>query len=376
MNYIKDKIDILIKLLKYHLPEKSAGFTKYIFAIGSILIALLCFIIWSNNRQSNNEIKSAPMISISIPAENNINKPVSFENTDDSEAVTIVDSAKLDIEILEKAFNPKVAEVAKQAEAAQVVVYPNSDGILTEIKVDDTPAKEQNIISDKIQITPPKLNAEDLTDKETAIIYEEELPEDVYDEKTSQKFLDMSINIERKPPYFGNTPVIAIVIDDMGVSAKRTRDISSLKSPITSSFLTYSKKLDEQIRMAQNSGHEIIAHIPMQAKSNIDVAPDVLTINMTAAEIAINFEHMLDKFPQIKGINNHMGSLFTEHSGKLAPIMDVLRRRQMFFLDSKTSSKSAAQMVARDYAVAYAHRHVFLDNTNEVDYVLKQLKLT
>ncbi|MBQ8436445.1 MAG: divergent polysaccharide deacetylase family protein, partial [Alphaproteobacteria bacterium] len=87
-------------------------------------------------------------------------------------------------------------------------------------------------------------------------------------------------------------------------------------------------------------------------------------------------EKMLNKFHQISGINNHMGSLFTEHAEKLAPVMDILRRRGLFFLDSKTSAKSVAKQVAADYAVAYAHRHVFLDNTNEKDYVLKQLALT
>ena len=114
----------------------------------------------------------------------------------------------------------------------------------------------------------------------------------------------------------------------------------------------------------------------MQPKSNLDVAPDVLTVQMSSGEIKQNFEQMLTKFPNIKGVNNHMGSLFTEQADKLAPIMEILGRRGLYFLDSKTSSHSVAEQVAASHQVAYAHRHVFLDNVNEVEYVNRQLALT
>ena len=322
------------------------------------------------------------------------------ENEAAEENVTVIDSARLDVDLIEKKLNPAVAEVSRQAEASIVEVYPNGDGILTAPEVDQTPllslTESQEALSSAPSVsetseTKAGLSAKPGDDEvDTAEIeasYEEELPEEEYREpeenekgyyvyRGHKKLRDMDIDVAHKPPYFGANPVIAVVIDDMGISRSRTRDISSLQAPLTSSFLTYATSLNAQVETARKSGHEIIVHVPMQPKSNIDVAPDVLTIEMTPAEITANFEKMLAKFSDIKGVNNHMGSLFTEHAEKLAPVMEVLHRRGLFFLDSKTSPKSAGRKVAAEYGVPYAHRHVFLDNVNQVEYVNRQLALT
>lgn len=84
---------------------------------------------------------------------------------------------------------------------------------------------------------------------------------------------------------------------------------------------------------------------------------------------------MLQKFKNVRGINNHMGSQFTEDKRRMNYVMDVLRDNNLFFLDSKTSAQSVGRSVAREKRVAYAHRHVFLDNENRIDYVNKQLRL-
>ncbi|MBE6452796.1 MAG: divergent polysaccharide deacetylase family protein [Alphaproteobacteria bacterium] len=203
-------------------------------------------------------------------------------------------------------------------------------------------------------------------------LYEETLPEDVL--ITPAKHLKSNILPTKKPPYFGEKPVIAIVIDDMGISSKRTADIISLKAPITASFLTYGNNLAQQIQNAQNAGHEIIIHIPMEAQSNVDVAPDVLTTTMDKAELQEKLKIMLEKFQNIKGGNNHMGSKLTEDKERMLAVMEVLKEKNMFFLDSKTSPKSQAENAAKETGIAYAHRHVFIDNNNDKEYILGQLK--
>lgn len=213
-------------------------------------------------------------------------------------------------------------------------------------------------------------------------LYEEKLPDDIIDiseEKVevvdikNDKMKKLHILPARKPPYFGEKPVVVVVIDDMGISPKRTADIASLKAPITASFLTYGKKLDEQIKNSIESGHEIIIHVPMEAKKNLDVAPDVLTTNMSKEEIKENLLKMIKKFKDVKGINNHMGSKLTEDYERMKVVMDVLKGEGLYFLDSKTSSRSQAEKAAAASGIAYAHRHVFLDNQNDKNYILGQL---
>ena len=198
-------------------------------------------------------------------------------------------------------------------------------------------------------------------------LYEEDLPDNIIDEKRNEKFMhpcpkalkDLQILPDKKPAYFGPVPLIAIVIDDMGISPKRTAEIIDIKAPLTASFLTYGRNLETQIQKAKNSGHEIMLHVPMEAQTTKDVAPDVLTTRMSQQEISERLQKMLQKFPNINGINNHMGSKMTENEQKMAAVMEVLKQHRLFFLDSKTSAKSKAKEAALQYGVAYAQRHVF-----------------
>ncbi|MBQ7285036.1 MAG: divergent polysaccharide deacetylase family protein [Alphaproteobacteria bacterium] len=218
----------------------------------------------------------------------------------------------------------------------------------------------------------------DLWDKEETenieATYEEQLPDDIIEASDvyTSKIYGMHIIPARKPPYF-EKPVIAIVIDDMGISLKRTADIASLHAPLTASFLTYGRNLSEQIENSRRAGQEIIIHIPMEAKSDIDTAPDVLTTKMSKDEIKQNLTAMLKKFDNVLGINNHMGSKLTEDKERMSAIMEILKQNNLFFLDSKTSANSQADKAATKIGVAYAHRHVFIDNNNDKKYILGQL---
>ena len=198
-----------------------------------------------------------------------------------------------------------------------------------------------------------------------AIVYEEELPHKIEKPKplTNQKPLSSLLKI-------------AIVVDDMGASPKRTKDIIDIKAPLTASFLTFAPQLDKQVAQSIAAGHEVMLHVPMQPQSKIYVSNDVLTVDMTEMQIAERFKKMLEKIKGIKGVNNHMGSRFTERADKLAPVMKVLAEHNLFFLDSKTTPKSRVEKTAAKYGVRYVHRHVFLDNRDELEYILHQLANT
>ena len=194
-----------------------------------------------------------------------------------------------------------------------------------------------------------------------------ELEKDSYD---NHKKADVSNAISHEI----QIPRIAIVIDDMGASPIRTNEIITLKAPLTASFVTFAPQLDKQVHLSREAGHEIMVHVPMQPHSDIFVSDDVLTVKMSSEEIEQRFREMLAKFDDVVGINNHMGSEFTEYADKLAPIMKVLAEQNLFFLDSKTTPKSQGEEIAKQYAVPCVHRHVFLDNENNQEYIIGQLE--
>ncbi len=224
------------------------------------------------------------------------------------------------------------------------------------------------------------INETDLPAELIYNFYEEKLPENIIEPQSTSishpKINGIKIDLSRKPPYFGKKPVIAIVVDDMGVSHKRTAQISSLEYPLTSSFLTYATNLKTQIYKAKEAGHEIMAHLPMEPKASINVSPDVLTTSMSMEDVETQLEQMLDKFDALCGVNNHMGSRFTEDDKRMNVVMQKLAQKNLFFLDSKTTAHSVAQEAAKKNNVRYVSRNVFLDNEDKFDYIIRQLQKT
>lgn len=173
-----------------------------------------------------------------------------------------------------------------------------------------------------------------------------------------------------------DAPMIAIVIDDLGLNRSLTRATLSLPAPITASFLSYADDLPEQTEKARLNGHELLLHAPMEPLNpRFDPGPDALRSEMSIEEITRNLEKMLNSFNGYVGINNHMGSKFTSDKQAIAVVMDELEKRGLLFLDSLTSGKSMAWKQARDRHIPYAVRDVFLDNAHNEEDILKQLAL-
>lgn len=289
----------------------------------------------------------------------------------------------------------------KVVKVTEPVSYP--ENVIPENKEEQNPANKIDgaaLFYQKLAELEQKSAAEkqendsELPQEELDKLYEETLPDNVIFEDWEEPELtpeqiaegyhiyqrhtdvkQLNIIPKYKPAYFGEEPVIAVVIDDMGIAKKRTADIISLQAPLTASFLTYGADLDNQVNAAKKAGMEIMLHAPMEPYSNADIAPDVLTTKMSNDEVRQGLEQMLAKFSDVKGMNNHMGSKFTEDKEKMQVVMEVLKEKDLFFLDSKTTSHSVGKELAQKNGVSYATRHVFIDNKNQVDYILNQLKI-
>ena len=157
-----------------------------------------------------------------------------------------------------------------------------------------------------------------------------------------------------------NKAKIAIVIDDMGISPQHTDEIISLKAPLTASFLTYGNAKKEVAEKAKKEAFEIMLHIPMMPHVQASLAPITLDTDMSDEEIQKKFTEMLNRYKgvDILGINNHMGSKFTEDEHAMGLIMAILKERNMYFLDSRTTPKTVGKKVAEKYGVPYISRVV------------------
>lgn len=183
--------------------------------------------------------------------------------------------------------------------------------------------------------------------------------------------------VEPAPAKTPERPMIAIVIDDMGVDRRRSRRILDLKGPLTVSFLTYADDLAGQTAAARGAGHELMLHLPMEpADHRVDPGPNVLLRDIEPDELRRRIIWGLNRFQGYVGVNNHMGSKFTSDRPSMAVLMQELKRRNVFFLDSRTSGRTVGSSVARQFDVPAVERNVFLDNDNDSGAVKARLAET
>ncbi|MEI9929428.1 MAG: divergent polysaccharide deacetylase family protein [Rhizomicrobium sp.] len=182
-------------------------------------------------------------------------------------------------------------------------------------------------------------------------------------------------DVVERPLHLQGKPFIAIVIDDLGGDVAHTRRAIALPSAVTLSFLPYPEGTPGLVRNAAHAGHEILAHVPMEALGAHNPGPRALMTGLPAEENLRRFEWALARVPGYVGINNHEGSRFTADEEALVPVMQRLGERHVFFFDSKTTADTQVALVASRYGVASAARDIFLDDINDIDAVDAQLHM-
>ena len=225
--------------------------------------------------------------------------------------------------------------------------------------------KDSNIVTN---VVPAVEKDPEFTDdgKKDTFVKEEETE---LKEKEPSAFEQYSIKMEKT-----DKPVIAIIIDDMGVDMIRTQKILKLNHPLTVSYLTYAPNLQSQINYATDAGKEILLHVPMQAlNDNYDYGGEYLSTNNSKVRNLEILNSQLNKVTGYIGINNHMGSRFTSDESQLSAVINEIKKRGIAFVDSKTSSQSKGDKLAKEIGIYYTTRDIFIDDSSKEEDIVKSL---
>jgi polysaccharide deacetylase 2 family uncharacterized protein YibQ len=171
-------------------------------------------------------------------------------------------------------------------------------------------------------------------------------------------------------------PKIAIVIDDLGGENKVSQELLRWDFPITLSilpFAPYSKMLAGE---AHRKGREVILHLPMEPYGYPQTRPGegVLLEEMDKAGLLRQLSKDIEAVPYIKGVNNHMGSRLMEDPEKMEIIFSELKRRGLFFLDSRTTPQTIGLQVAQSVGLKAMERSIFIDNSATEEVIKQQLE--
>lgn len=170
-------------------------------------------------------------------------------------------------------------------------------------------------------------------------------------------------------------PKLAIIIDDMGHHASVGRRLLALDLPLTFAFLPYAPHTGELLRVAQERGRAIMLHIPMEPTDlKWDPGPDALYLNMSDTELREAFARNLAAVPMAIGVNNHMGSRFTQNQEAMHVFLEEVRRHHIFYVDSITTPYSVGRLVAQTLGVTTGERDIFLDNVQDRKAISRQLE--
>jgi uncharacterized protein len=169
---------------------------------------------------------------------------------------------------------------------------------------------------------------------------------------------------------------LAIILDDLGSDRHAADAIFALPYPLTISILPHHPQSVEIAQEAHRRGYQVMLHLPMQAVGNERPETQELHAGMSASDVAALVDQWLQGIPDVAGVNNHQGSQSTADARLMDELMPVLRQRQLFYVDSRTTAATVAYDEAQRLGVRSGFRNVpFLDDVAEVGAVRRQLQL-
>ncbi len=210
---------------------------------------------------------------------------------------------------------------------------------------------------------------------DSALAQPKEIPEKAIEYEV---FKDVDHRAVEKPilPKKDKVPQIAIIIDDIGYDRKVAMALCDLHPNITFSvlpFAPFGRSLSERLH---KKGSQLMLHLPMEPLEypEINPGPGAILSSMPPDVLLAQLKKNIRNIPHIRGVNNHMGSRLTTHANQVNQIFTILKKENLFFIDSRTAPKSQCKASARLLKLKFAQRDVFLDNLQDNEYIAGQFR--
>ena len=174
----------------------------------------------------------------------------------------------------------------------------------------------------------------------------------------------------------GIRPKVAIVIDDLGGENKLSQEFLHLDLPLTLSILPFTPYSKTIAAEAHRRGKEIILHLPMEPYGYPKIKPGegALLQEMDEETLLNQLSKDIEAVPYIKGVSNHMGSRLMEDHEKMRIVFSELKRRGLFFLDSRTTPQTVGLQTAISLGLRATERSLFIDHSPDEEDIQQNLE--
>lgn len=170
--------------------------------------------------------------------------------------------------------------------------------------------------------------------------------------------------LDPRPINDNETAQLVIVMDDLGNNLATGRRAIDLPGALTYAILPHTPAAHKLAFYAASvaKGKEVIIHMPMEAKDAKGSHPKGLETSLDRKSFVLKLHEAIEQVPFAKGLSNHMGSRLTQLTDQMQWLMVELEKRDLYFVDSKTTGKSVAMAAAHRQQVPYLARDIFLDH--------------
>ena len=155
--------------------------------------------------------------------------------------------------------------------------------------------------------------------------------------------------------------VVAVVVDDIGFEPSVLASLAALDAPLALAVIPSAPHAAEAARLAREKGWDLLVHLPMDPESGRaekgSLGPKDGDESLRAGVL-----DALTRLPGALGVNNHQGSKATADARVVRAVLEVVKEKGLFFLDSRTTPASVVGLEASKLGVPYLARDVFLDD--------------
>lgn len=168
----------------------------------------------------------------------------------------------------------------------------------------------------------------------------------------------------------GILPKIAFVVDDVVEDNYWVHELLSFSYTLNISIIP-TRKAEKVAEKVFERGWEIMMHLPMESiiypKDAKYLVSEAIMVGMNEDEIDNIVRTHLNRFGSIKisWINNHMGSKVTKDPETMKKVINVLKKYNLAFLDSKTILSSVAYKMANSSGIPSLENMLFIDHEND-----------
>lgn len=169
---------------------------------------------------------------------------------------------------------------------------------------------------------------------------------------------------------------LAIIIDDFGTGGRQgVKEMMAINARLTFAVIPFEDHSREDAIAAYEKGYEIIVHLPMEPnvgkKSWLGSKP--IMAEMDSEDVRQIVIDAFENIPHAAGANIHMGSKASSHESIISAVLDIIKEKDGYFVDSCTARQPIGKKIADTMGVLCYNRDVFLDGQQPKSFVKKRL---